>query len=279
MTRRLGFLYAGLVAVMFSGCSSVESMDPVVEEVPEIRPGILQGYLPMDAPLDSKRFVPPPPQQGSARQQLDDQVVKRALALQGTARWDLAIHDAHLSFPAVADTFSCAMQLPISEDQTPALYMLLRRTLADVGLATYPAKTAYQRTRPFVENGEPICTPDEREELSQDGSYPSGHTSIGWGWALILSELDPQRAAEILARGRAFGESRNVCNVHWHSDVVAGRMVAGGAVATLHANPQFLEAMAAAKSEIADVRARELPVGVDCEAEQRALSFGLNQGY
>jgi acid phosphatase (class A) len=274
VARRSRLLCAGLLAAILGACSSVDSVDLVAEEVPEIRPGILQGYLPMDAPLNSKLFVPPPPQQGSARQELDDQTAKRSLALRGTPRWELAVHDAHLDFPGVADTFSCAMQLPISEEQTPALYMLLRRTLADVGLATYPAKTAYQRTRPFVVNGEPICTPDEREELSHDGSYPSGHTSIGWGWALILSELDPEHAAQILARGRAFGESRNVCNVHWHSDVVAGRMVAGGAVATLHANQQFIEAMAAAKSEIADVRARELPVGGDCEAQQRALSYG-----
>ena len=30
-----------------------------------------------------------------------------------------------------------------------------------------------------------------------------GHTAIGWGFALILSELAPDRADDLLARGRA----------------------------------------------------------------------------
>jgi acid phosphatase (class A) len=49
----------------------------------------------------------------------------------------------------------------------------------------------------------------------KDDSYPSGHTAIGLAWALILCELFPENANLILDRGRAFGESRVVCNVHW----------------------------------------------------------------
>ena len=40
--------------------------------------------------------------------------------------------------------------MQISEQATPNLNMLLRRTLTDAGLATYKAKNHYQRTRPFV---------------------------------------------------------------------------------------------------------------------------------
>ena len=77
----------------------------------------------------------------------------------------------------------------------------------------------------------PVCTPEDDEALRADGSYPSGLTAIGWGWALILAQLMPDRADAILERGRAFGESRAVCNVHWYSDVVAGRIVGSAAVA------------------------------------------------
>ena len=45
---------------------------------------------------------------------------------------------------------------------------------------------------------------------------------MGWAWALILSELAPDRADAILARGLAYGESRAVCGVHYASDVEAG---------------------------------------------------------
>ncbi|MEJ2530272.1 MAG: phosphatase PAP2 family protein [Halioglobus sp.] len=271
--------YRGTLAFLLcllGACGSLTAEKPEpVAEVPEIRPGILQGYLPMNDPLESVIFVPASPAENAARQQLDNAISKRALALRGTPRWALATHDAHLGFPDAADTFSCALDLPITEAETPALYMLLRRTLADVGLATYSAKNAYQRPRPFMANGQPTCTPEEEEMLRSDGSYPSGHTSIGWGWALILAELAPERAETILDRGKAFGESRIVCNVHWYSDVVAGRMVAAGAVATLHANPEFQAAMKAAKAEISTARERGLTSPLDCAAEQEALSSQL----
>ena len=191
------------------------------------------------------------------------------------ARWDLAIRDAELHFPAAADAFSCALGIPVTEEDTPSLYMLMRRTLTDAGLAPYAAKNAYQRERPFVVSGEPICTPDDEEALRKDGSYPSGHTAIGWGWALILTELVPERAEAILARGRAFGESRNVCNVHWYSDVVAGRMAGAAAVAKLHANEEFLAAMAAARADIDRARQEGLSPEKDCAAEEAALSTWL----
>ena len=163
--------------------------------------------------------------------------------------------------------------IPISEATTPQLYMLMRRTLADVGLASYSAKNAYQRVRPFMVNGEPTCTPEEEGMLRKDGSYPSGHTSIGWGWALILAELMPEKAEAILARGRAFGESRNVCNVHWHSDVVAGRMVAASAYSQLHNNEDFLAAMGATRKELAGLDMAALSPSRDCEEEAKALSI------
>jgi len=121
-------------------------------------------------------------------------------------------------------------------------------------------------------NGEPVCTPEEVEGLRKDGSYPSGHTAIGWAWALILTEIAPDRADAILARGRAFGESRNICNVHWHSDVLEGRFMGAAAVARLHADPAFRAEIEAAKAEVASVRAKGLKPTRDCRAEADALA-------
>ena len=128
--------------------------------------------------------------------------------------------------------------------------MILRRTLADAGLSTYGAKEYYKRLRPFMVNKTPICTPEEEAMLREDGSYPSGHTAIGWAWALILAEVFPEQSDLILKRGKEFGISRNMCNVHWHSDVVAGRLMGAGVVAKLHANNLFMIDMEAAKEEI-----------------------------
>ena len=68
--------------------------------------------------------------------------------------------------------------------------------------------------------------PASEAALRKNGSYPSGHTAFGWAWGLILSELVPTRTNEIIRRGRAYGVSRMVCNVHWKSDVEAGRAMA-----------------------------------------------------
>jgi hypothetical protein len=58
------------------------------------------------------------------------------------------------------------------------------------------------------------------------------------------------------ARGLAFGESRNVCNAHGHSDVVQGRAIAAGAVSRLHSDPAFPADLESARVELAAVRKR-----------------------
>lgn len=276
--RRNAILACGLALfTTLAACGNLQTAN-TAREVPEIYPGILAGYLPLDEPLDSRIFVPPAPTPDSPRQEMDDRIVAKMLALRGTPRWDLAARDARLGFPAAAEAFSCTLGLPITEQDTPDLYMLMRRTLADLGLSTKMAKDAYQRQRPFMVNDQPTCTPEEEDTLREDGSYPSGHTAIGWGWGLILAELAPERAETLVARGRAFGESRNVCNVHWRSDVIAGRMAGAAAVARLHNNKDFLAAMTAARADIARAREAGLAPTLDCDAEAQALNSTDTQG-
>jgi acid phosphatase (class A) len=102
-------------------------------------------------------------------------------------------------------------------------------------------------------NNFPTLTPWDEEILKLDGSYPSGHASIGWIWALILKDLFPHRSREILKRGRQFGISRNICNVHWHSDVLAGRICGTAVTAKLYACPDFLQDLSLARKELASV--------------------------
>jgi acid phosphatase (class A) len=261
-----------MIVAIIAGCAGTDIRSKPAA-VPEVRPGLLAGYLSSQAVPSSLVLVPPPPAAGSAAFALDEEISRRSLALRDTPRWSLAVSDADLSFPNAAGTFSCALNAPITEENTPYLYLLLRRTLTDVGLSTYTAKDHYKRARPFVSNKEPICTPDEESRLEKDGSYPSGHTAVGWGWALILSEISPEQTEAILARGLTFGESRNVCNAHWHSDVIQGRSMAAASVARLHADPGFRADLEAAKAELADVRNKGLKPTRDCSAESAALAI------
>lgn len=236
-------------------------------------PAKATGYLDRaDAP-DSLALVPPPPAPGTPGMALDEAVARQALALRGTARFAQATGDADLSFPAGAGQFACALGVPVDSSRTPHLYRLLERSRIDASAATKAAKSHYRRPRPFMVNGEPTCTPEEEADLRANGSYPSGHSAIGWAWALILVEADPSHADALLERGRNYGESRLVCNVHWHSDILEGRQMGAAAVARLHADPAFLADLAAARKEIAAARAAGLKPAEDCQAQAATLKL------
>jgi acid phosphatase (class A) len=249
---------------------------PRPEPVPEVMHGILQGYLAQEDYPDSLAMLPPPPAKGSPAQATDDAISQRLLELHDSPRFQLATLDNDLSFPNAAGTFSCALGVAISDEQTPYLYQLLRRSLTDAGLATYAAKNHYDRARPFTVNESGNCAPErEQEMLRGDPSYPSGHTAIGWAWALILTSLAPDRADELLARGMAYGESRAFCNVHWPSDVAAGRTVGAAAVAVLNASDAFQHDLAEARRELEAVWASGAPPSRDCRIEQKAMTVRL----
>jgi acid phosphatase (class A) len=231
------------------------------------------GYIKKEALPDSVAIVPKAPAPGSPRQKLDDAIAQAAIKLNTTPRFALAAKDASLHFPEAPNSFACAMGKQFSKEKTPRLIHLLKRAAVDAGYATNKAKITYNRIRPFTLNNAPICTPEQAKALRHNGSYPSGHTALGWAWALILSELVPQRANAILARGRAYGESRIICNVHWYSDVVAGRMMGAAAVALMHNNPEFIADMKAAKAELATAPAPDEKM---CREEAEALAIGLD---
>ena len=89
--------------------------------------------------------------------------------------------------------------------------------------------------------------------MSTNGSYPSGHTAIGWATALVLAEINVDRQNEILKRGYEMGQSRVICGYHFQSDVDAARLVASAVVARLHANENFMKQLEKAKKEFAEL--------------------------
>lgn len=231
----------------------------------------LSGYLPAGAAPDSLLLNPPPPAAGSPAEARDVAAANAGVALRGTPRWDLAIKDALLSPTSAGPTFSCAAGIKIDAESTPKLNALLLHAASDLGRSTGATKRKYMRPRPFTVNGQPMCTPDQDAILRSDGSYPSGHSALGYGWSLILAEAIPDRAAQLVARGRSFGDSRRICNVHWLSDIEEGRVVASAVVARLNAEPAFQADLAAARAEAAAVKDRE--PGQDCAAEAALLAL------
>ena len=168
---------------------------------------------------------------------------------QNKERADIAIRDAVYSLECIAQEFSEPFGLTISEENTPEIWKLLRDAKATCEAISGFPKYYYKRKRPFVRFQEPTATPQFEPELRRNFSYPSGHTILGWASALLLTEINPERADTILARGMMYGESRVIVGAHWQSDVDAGRLAAVAAYARMHTSDRFLEQMRRARQE------------------------------
>jgi acid phosphatase (class A) len=200
---------------------------------------------------DSLRLLPPPPAYNSVDFLRDKALYDEGRSLMNTDRWEQAIKDADLSDANIGKPFSEALGMEISAKNTPVTYHLLKKIRkTSGGFATNAAKQHYMRVRPFMFFNTQSCVPEDEQFLRKNGSYPSGHTTIGWSSALILAEIRPDRQDHILKRGYEFGQSRVICGAHWQSDVDAGRIIGASIVARLHADKSFAAELEKAKKEI-----------------------------
>jgi len=231
------------------------------------------GYLGEQRLPDHKLFLPPPPAAGSALAAADVAVFHDTRKLEGSPRWQLAANDDGVGQKALLEDFSCALGLDVAAAETPALSRVLARSGADLFPVVGAAKDLYQRPRPFLAEQGPLCIMPS-EQLAQSGSYPSGHAAAGWLYALLLTEVDPAHAGRIIERGRAFGESRVVCGVHYPSDIEGGRLTATALVAALHGAPEFETDVAAARAELTTLRGSGgvEPVAAACASESATLA-------
>lgn len=237
----------------------------------KLPPGMPKGYLSLSQLPDSLALLPPPPAEGSAAFARDEETDKAMARPKDSPRFIQAASDADLKPAHAFQAFACAAGVIPDAKRTPVLYRVMSKAMIDIGLSTYKAKDHYRRVRPFVAHGDTTCSPQDEAVLRTDGSYPSGHSALGWGWALILAELVPDRADAILQRGRDFGDSRLVCNVHWASDVDAGRLMAAATLARLHAEQAFRADLDAARAELARSGTKRAPFVEACSTEAAGL--------
>ena len=207
-------------------------------------------YLTLEEVANSMRLLPPPPEEGSAHFEYDREMYEYGKSLRESDRGKTAVADANASGKGIAEGFSAAFGMEITRKNTPEIYKLINHMKEDAGdLATRHAKQYYHRVRPFDRFREDSSIPGAQKAFSDNGSYPSGHTAIGWAVALVLAEINPERQEEILIRGLEMGQSRVISGFHYQSDVDAARIVAAGVVARLHADQDFSRQLKKAKRE------------------------------
>ena len=225
------------------------------------------SYLSPAQVPDGLALLPPPPAPGSATHAADRAIFRQTRRLKGTARWTIAAADVDSD---AFGHFACALGMKLTATSAPLTARLLDR--ASTAGVVDPVKAYYHVPRPYLGTRAPICQARTRH-LAENGDYPSGHAAGGWMEALILAELVPDRSTEILARGRAFGESRAICGAHSMSAVEAGWLAGAAATAALHGSAEFRADLEAARAELVRIRSTvPMPDAKICKTERAAFA-------
>lgn len=233
---------------------------------------VVQGYLSAAQLPDATPLLGPPPPAGSGTKTGDVSTYEATRLMEGSERWVLAAHDAVFGADAMLQDFSCALGVELTPARAPVLRRMLERMALDADAVEGNAKKRYRRPRPFVENGGPICVENE-DWLRRSYSYPSGHSTYSWAVGMVLAEIAPDRAELVLARARAYAESRVVCGVHYESDIQAGRVTATLVYTALKADPVFRHDLIHARQELKHLRLHPAPPPPEeCRVEATAAA-------
>lgn len=235
-------LYATFAVALFTGLSFAQTEKDTV-------------YVFLENMPDAGIYLPPPPDMLSAQYSDDFAQWQWGKTVRPTERGQQANDDSQWGINGMIRIHQGTLGFEISKEKTPAIYKLLYNVLWTENLSTHNAKRKYMRTRPFAQYNEHTWGRfDNERELRFNGSYPSGHTALGWSTALVLSEMVPELQDTLLRTGFQYGESRVIVGAHYQSDVDAGFLCGTTAVAVMHASQYFQKDLEAARKEYCKIK-------------------------
>lgn len=129
---------------------------------------------------------------------------------------------------ALWDKYMQEYSRSVGAKQATAGAKLLNDTMALVTSVTQAAKGNEARPRPYTTD--PTLKPTV-DKPGNNPSYPSGHTSLAFAAATVLSRLLPHRASELMEMARQAAFARMYAGVHYASDIAAGAYL-GATLAT-----------------------------------------------
>lgn len=201
------------------------------------------------AAIDAAHLVPAPPARGSGEDKADFDAtlaVHRAATAAdlGRAAEENTLTIFHFA-PAIGDGF-VAGRFPKTES-------LFKQVEAEAKGVTDDAKKYFKRPRPYHVAPDLFPHSIEHEDPTHY-SYPSGHSTRGTVFALVLAELFPEKREALIAKGRDTGWLRVQGGVHYPQDIVAGRVLGMRIARDLLASPAFQRDLGEAKQELAAKR-------------------------
>lgn len=180
----------------------------------------------------------------------------QAKAERASERGNQAIADTSLDDDDIIAGFAASTGVDISSATMPNVVALLKATKRAMSTQAIEMKGLWHRNRPFVQLGDPALVPSLEEQCSDESSYPSQHAVVGWGLALVLSEVMPECQNSILMRGREYGRSRVIAGFNYPGDVQAGQVMAACLLTHLRSDSKFNNMLGAAKLEFETMKAR-----------------------
>lgn len=209
-----------------------------------------EAYMTLKEAPNAGIYLPAPPDTCSVHFATDIWTWQLGKTLRNTPRGEQASIESAWSADEMMRILSEALERPISDKETPAIARYVRRLSKTASWASHEAKRKYMRVRPFARMNEHLESAyDDEAGLRKNGSYPSGHTSLGWLVALGMTEVAPAYADTILRRGFQYGEDRWIVGAHWRSDVQAGYLCSSATWARAHANEEYYADLEEARKE------------------------------
>jgi acid phosphatase (class A) len=193
--------------------------------------------------VDLAKLLAPPPQAQSDRQKQDLVDVLDAQRLRTPEQSEHAVGDNNLSVFRIAGE---VLGPNFVAERLPKTSAFFNHVMGDARTIFLATKDVWNRPRPFAVSADVKAI----GEQPKSRSYPSGHAIRGYLAAIILSNILPEKRAELFARGRDYGMSRVVAGVHFPSDVEAGRFAATALAAGFMQSPAFTKDLMEVKAEL-----------------------------
>ena len=208
-------------------------------------------YLSDDTRPDGTKWIPEPPSALSGAFANDYYYYQ----------WGKSQRDGDTGQQALSDeseklyaAFSESLGIEMSPTATPEIYLLVESAVTDAHRANKKVKDYYQRRRPFATFNEPSLKPEEDAHEASSFSYPSGHSSRGWMYALVLTTVVPERTELLMERSREYSLNRVVCGHHWKSDIDASLMLTAGIFANIVMTDAFQAQLKKARAEYLKIK-------------------------
>jgi acid phosphatase (class A) len=158
-----------------------------------------------------------------------------------SANWD----NKHENIFAIAKVLGDKL----TPESLPATAKLWAEMENDQSIFVSAAKKFFQHPRPYDldPNIKSICG---SKPGGPKNSYPSGHGTVGYLSALVLTMMVPEGSEAIRTRADEYAHNRVVCGDHYSADLPASKEAAELIMGNMIGNPKFQQEFAAAKSEL-----------------------------